>query len=360
MPSGRTAAARLSVAVTLSAALCLAVSGCQSGGGSAAPDEASRDGGGYPVTVTNCGTTHTYEKAPSRVVVMNGGSVAEVSSLLALGLGDRIVANAQSYGRSEVKGRAKAVAALPTGGIKLNEAMDIPREPMLGLRPDFVMSTWGGGFAASGGFATREDLETAGAGAYTPHRNCSPSGDDGMDATVEDSYAMLRDLGRIFDVRQRAERLITASKQRIAAASKAVEATGTKGASGTKRRPRVMVTFAGMNMGTNDFSSVAAHGVYNDILAKAGGTNAFAGASKTMFADLSKEQVAAEPVDALVVISYRYADPDAYARKVLRQFPQWPAAKKKRYVVLSDSMYLGPSSDLAVERIARLLHPEAF
>ncbi|MGR7000116.1 hypothetical protein ACU686_21955 [Yinghuangia aomiensis] len=35
----------------------------------------------YPLTIENFGKTCTYAKAPSRVVVMSGGSVAEVSSL---------------------------------------------------------------------------------------------------------------------------------------------------------------------------------------------------------------------------------------------------------------------------------------
>lgn len=46
---------------------------------------------------------------------MNGASVAEVSTLLALGLGDEIVANQQAYGMSEVPGRAAAIEKLPAG-----------------------------------------------------------------------------------------------------------------------------------------------------------------------------------------------------------------------------------------------------
>lgn len=90
------------------------------------------------------------------------------------------------------------------------------------------------------------------------------------------------------------------------------------------------------------------------------GSNAFASASKNSFADLSKEKVAATEVDALVVVSYNDPNPTAYAKKLLKEFPQWPAAKKNKFVVLSDSMYLGPSNDMAVEKIARMLHPDVF
>lgn len=88
------------------------------------------------------------------------------------------------------------------------------------------------------------------------------------------------------------------------------------------------------------------------------GSNAFESASETSFADLSQEKVAATDVDALVVIGYNDPDPAAYAEKLLKEFPQWPAAKNKTYVALSDSMYLGPSNDVAVAKIAEMLHPD--
>jgi iron complex transport system substrate-binding protein len=338
---------KLPVVVALAGALCLAATAC---GGSASPtanDAADASAPGYPVTLKNCGQATTYTKAPKRIVVMNGASVAEVSALLALGLGDRIVANEQSYGRSEVPGRAAAIKKLPTDDVKLNDAHDIPREAMLGLRPDLVLSTTSYGFDAKNGFATRDDLKAVGANTYISPQGCDQ---DTSHMTIDDSYQLLRDLGKIFHVRDRAEKLIAASRKSIRAVSEKVKGDST---------PNVMVVFSNMSMGGNDFSSIAANGIWNDILAKAGARNAFSAASKTAFADLSKEKVAAEPVDALVVISYNDPNPEAYARKLLKEFPQWPAAKNKRSLVLSDSVYLGPSNDLAVRKIARMLHPDA-
>ncbi|MEU0069846.1 ABC transporter substrate-binding protein [Streptomyces sp. NPDC006332] len=342
------------VTTALAAALCLLTAAC---GGSADDNGTSTrtstnttadSTSGYPVTLDNCGRSETFEKVPSRVVVMNGASVAEVSTLLALGLQDKIVANQQSYGMSEVAGRARAIKALPTGGIKLNEAYDIPREAMLGLRPDLVLSVTTYGFEEKNGFATREQLEQVGANSYVSPQGCA---DDPSRMTVADSYQLLRDMGKIFNVGDRAEKLIAASEKKIAAVSEKVRG---------KKRPKVMVLFSNMSMGGNDFSSVFSKGIVNDILAKAGGSNAFESASGTTFADLSKEKVAATDVDALVVLSYNDPNPAAYAKKLLKEFPQWPAAKNTTYVTLSDSMYLGPSNDLAVEKIARLLHPDAF
>ncbi|MFF3851262.1 ABC transporter substrate-binding protein [Streptomyces sp. NPDC002328] len=338
-------------ATALAAALCLLTAAC---GGSSGDDKASAKSteaaaakSGYPVTVDNCGQKQTFQKAPSRVVVMNGASVAEVSTLLALGLQDKIVANQQTYGASEVAGRAAAIKALPTGDVKLNDAYDIPREAMLGLRPDLVLSTTSYGFDEKNGFATREQLKSVGAGTYVSPQGCDQ---DTSKMTIADSYQLLRDMGKIFNVSDRAEKLIAASEKSIAAVADKVKG---------EKKPKVMVLFSNMSMGGNDFSSVVAKGIYNDILAKAGGSNAFENASKTSFADLSKEKVAVTDVDALVVIAYNDPNPGAYAQKLLKEFPQWPAAKNKTYVTLSDSMYLGPSNDLAVEKIAKALHPKA-
>lgn len=90
-------------------ALCLVTAACgdsppgvpAAGSTGSAPIDTS----GFPVTLNNCGVSQTFARAPSRVMVMNGASVGEVSTLLALGLGDRIVANQQTYGMSEVPGR---------------------------------------------------------------------------------------------------------------------------------------------------------------------------------------------------------------------------------------------------------------
>ncbi|MEV7866694.1 ABC transporter substrate-binding protein [Streptomyces sp. NPDC088124] len=338
------------IATLLAGALCLATAACAESSTEPSNGEASAPAAesGYPVTIENCGRTETFAKAPSRVVVMNGASVAEVSTLLALGLGDRIVSNQQTYGMSEVPGRAQAIKSLPTGDIELNDAYDIPREAMLGLRPDLVLSTTSYGFDGKNGFTTRDQLRDVKANSYVSPQGCDQ---DTSRMTVADSYTLLRDMGKVFNVGDRAEKLIADSEKRIAEVSAKVQ---------DKKNPKVMVVFANMAMGGNDFSSVVAKGIYNDILTQAGGANAFESAAKTSFADLSKEKVAATDVDALVVISYNAPDPTAYAKKLLKEFPQWPAAKNNTYTVLSDSIYLGPSNHLAVEKVARMLHPDAF
>ncbi|GAA4660435.1 hypothetical protein GCM10023347_09930 [Streptomyces chumphonensis] len=365
MPSFRTTVALGTVLATA----CLGALGCapaDSGTtGSAEPAAAvgereAWEGEGYPVTLDVCGVEQTFTEAPERVVVMNGASVAEVSTLLDLGLEDRIVANAQSYGHSEVKGRAEAIDELPTGDVRRNELQDFPRESMLDLAPDLVLSTTGFGFRSENGFATREELAEAGARTYIPRTGCDERAAVKDPPTIEDSYALLRDLGAVFDVRDRAEQRVEASERHIRKTAAAVREARKNQGDSAEDTPDVLVIFANMSMGANPYSSVAARGIWNDVLAKAGGRNAFADASATMFADLSPEQLAAKQVDAVVVVAWQPGDDaDTYARDLLDAFPQWPAARDDRYTVLSDSIYLGPSNHLAVERVAALLHPEA-
>ncbi|KPM55459.1 iron ABC transporter substrate-binding protein [Frankia sp. R43] len=319
------------------------------GASTAAAQRAAEGRTTYPLTITNCGRKYTFDKAPSRVVVMNGGSVAEVSSLIELGVSDRIVANAQNYGASDVPGRAEAIDALPTGGVTLNDLQDIPREAMLGLRPDLVISTYGGGFDAASGFATRDDLLKLGANSYVPASAC---GTDGMTAgapTIEDSYAILRDFGKIFDVSGKAQEVIAASKDRIGEVTKALAG---------KPDANVLLVFPGM--GADDFSSIAGAGVWNDILDKAGAVNPFLDSSGNTFLTVSKEKLASTDIDAVLVVNYMNPDPDKAAKAILAQFPQWDATRANRYLVLADSIYFGPSNDVAVEKIAKLLHPDTF
>jgi iron complex transport system substrate-binding protein len=339
------------------AALALVTTACGSVATSAPGQAAanlSADGEGkttYPLTFRNCGKDFSFTRPPSRVVVMNGGSVAEVSSLLELGMGGRIIANAQNYGASEVDGRTAAINALPTGGVTLSSLQDIPREAMLGLRPDFVISTYDGGFAADSGFATRGELLKAGANSYAPTIACGATGTVTGTPTIEDSYTMLRDFGKIFDVTGRAEKIIADSRAKISAITAKVSDKPVK---------QAMVIFPGMGMGSGDLSAVAGNGIWNDVLAKAGAVNAFAGTTKEAFVTLSKEQAATAQVDAVVVVNYRNPDPLATARTLFGQFPQWQAAKDQRALVLSDSIYLGPSNHVAVDRIARAVHADAF
>jgi iron complex transport system substrate-binding protein len=343
--------ARPIIALTV-VTMTLTLTSCGNTASTSGPSAARTPGEGtttYPLTMNNCGTDNSFARTPERVVVMNGGSVAESSSLIALGQEARVVANAQSYGTSDVAGRAEAIKRLPSGGITLDNQQDISREAMLGLRPDLVISTYGGGFKSDAGYASREDLKKIGANTYVPPSACASDGMIAGSPTIDSSYQLLRDLGRIFDASKRAEQVIAESKSKVDAV--AVKVAG-------RPMKNVLVVFPGM--GAADFSSIAAVGIWNDILGKAGAKNPFVTASTSAFATVSKETLASTPIDAVIVVNYMNPNPESAAGKILDQFPQWEATKNRRALTLSDSIYFGPDNDVAVDKIARLIHGDAF
>ncbi|MFF5072394.1 hypothetical protein ACFY2R_14600 [Micromonospora olivasterospora] len=113
---------------------------------SAGASEAAGPRTTYPLTIDNCGRQVTFNQAPRRVVLPNGASVAEVESMIALGVQDRIVANSQRYGVSDDPTMIAKIDAVPTAGLKLNKNFEVPREQVLAQSPDLVISTWAGGF----------------------------------------------------------------------------------------------------------------------------------------------------------------------------------------------------------------------
>ncbi|GAB2547794.1 ABC transporter substrate-binding protein [Nocardia heshunensis] len=199
----------------------------------------------YPLTIDNCGRSLTFDRAPSRVLLTNGASVAEAESFITLGLQDRIVANSQSYGISDQPGMADAVAALPTGGLTLNENSAVPREQILARKPDLVVSTWYGEFDDKIGSIGRDALAAAGIQGFVDPANCALGNPNASAAdkerakgqTVDASFDLLLNLGRIFDVQQKAVDYVKQQRDRIAAIQQRVAG---------QPRPNVLLVYPGM------------------------------------------------------------------------------------------------------------------
>ncbi|GAA2689254.1 MULTISPECIES: ABC transporter substrate-binding protein [Actinosynnema] len=323
----------------------------------AAPASATASATTYPLTIDNCGTQITFTKAPSRVLLLNGASVAEAESLVALGLSDRVVANSQSYGVSDEPGMVEKVAALPTGGVSLNDNFEVPREQVIDLKPDLVISTWAGGFDDRIGSITRDQLAEAGINSLVTPANCANGATDPRPQdteayekqSVESSYELLMTLGQVFDVQQKAADLVDTGRERVAAAAAKAEGEEPKS---------VLVVYPGMStMTTTGAPAVFGGGIYDDIIAKAGGKNAFAGKSNAELAEVNVEALASADVDLLVVGLYQPGeDGPELAEELFAKYPAWKASASKRYVTVSDSPYLGPLNAIAVEKLATALH----
>ncbi|HEX6344963.1 ABC transporter substrate-binding protein [Umezawaea sp.] len=311
----------------------------------------------YPLTIDNCGRTLTFDRAPSRVVLLNGTSVGEVESFIALGISDRVLANSQSYGVSDDPEMVAKVSAVPTGGLTLNQNFEVPREQLLALQPDLVISTWAGGFDEKIGSVSRDQLAAAGINSYVTPANCAfgdpaPRPEDEARyraQSTESSSELLLQLGQVFDVQQRAADLVTASRDDIAEVAARVAGKPAKS---------VLVAYPGMSaMNGNGLPAVFGGGVYDDVIAKAGGTNPFGGKTFAELAEVNIEALASAQVDVLVIGLFRGTEnAEALAADLFARFPQWEASRTRTFTSVSDSIYLGPLNAVAVTRIADAAH----
>lgn len=358
--------------VVAGASLCLAAAGCAAGSTTRPGTEPVAAGAvpaygvtppegkiTYPLTVHNCGQALRFDKAPSRVLILNGASVAEVESFIVLGLQNRIAASAQSYGIYEDPAMAPAIAAIPTGGLTTNDNFDVPREQVLAFKPDLVVSTWSGGFDGRSGFATRAELARAGIASWVPPSNCAYGKPDAGEIekkayagqSIESSFEILTELGRIFDVTDKSRQVVSGLRTRLDAVRARVA---------DKPRKNVLVAYPGMSsMNAAGIPAVMASGIANDVIASAGGVNPFAAGGQEGANKLSREQLAVTKVDFLAVGAFTAGEkPDDEAAKLFAAFPQWPASAAKAYTVVADGAYLGPANVLAVEKIAAAVHPD--
>ena len=310
----------------------------------------------YPLTITNCGREITFEKAPERVLILNGTSVAEVESFIALGIEDTIIANSQSYGQTDIAGMTEKIAALPTGGLQLNENFEVPKEQTLALEPDLVVSTWAGGFSEAMGSVTRDELDSLGINSYVTPVNCAygvgeetPSAEDQAiydNQTFADSFVLLEELGQIFDVQHDAMHFIEHAQADIDAVS--APAVGAEPI-------HVLVAYPGMSMmNPSGIPAVFAGPLTDSIIEAAGGINSFdAVPSFAESANINAEALAAADVDVLVIGLFMPGErADDYAAQIFAQYPQWSAAQNNAYTSVAESVYLGPYNAVGIEKIA--------
>ncbi len=315
----------------------------------------------YPLTIENCGRQITFTGPPQRVLILNGTSVAEVESMLALGLGDEVVANAQRYGVSDQPGLTSAIDALPTGGLTQDQQFDVPAEQVLASAADLVLSTWSGGFDASTGRATRDQLAAAGKNTLVTPVNCSMGKPDASaeeqaanaGASPRSSLEYLLLLGQVFDVQDKAHAVARELAERITRVSAAVAGAPAK---------KLLVAYPGMSMmNSAGLPAVLTGGIYDRVLNAAGTVPSFTDVGADFTSTLNAEQLAAAEVDLLVLGAFTPNErPAEDAARLFAAYPQWAAAKNNAWVAVSDGMYLGTTNAWAIEKIAKAAHPDRF
>lgn len=168
----------------------------------------------YPVTITNFNysgeeITLTFEKAPERVLAVYQGCI---ETMIALGLEDHVIA---SYGLdNEVKDEWKA------GFEKMHysdSSFAPDKETVIMMEPDLIFS-WGSLF----GEKTLGDVDywiSSGTNTYM-NTNTRPGGN----RLMENEFTDILNIGKIFNVEEKAQALVDQMRNDVAVTRAAVEA----------------------------------------------------------------------------------------------------------------------------------------
>jgi iron complex transport system substrate-binding protein len=318
------------------------VAGCGSSAGTASG--ASPAAAAYPVTVTNCGTKVTYDRAPRRAV---SNDIQTTEDMLALGLESRM---AGTFG---VTGDGPVGQPVPTAYLAgFRQVRDVSsdyftKEELVGLHPDFLFAGWNYGLEA--GSLTPQTLAPFGIKTLALTESCAHVPPGTTSVSISDTYTDLGHLGEIFNIRARAAKVISGMQAQVAAARARIAGT----------RP---VTVFDYDSGQSAPFTGPGLAMPTALISLGGGTNIF-GALKQSWTSVSWEQVV--KADPQCIIINDYGTPTAAQKeKFLATSPitrNLTAVKNKCFLALAyDEVTPGPRNAAAVVAIARWLHPAAF
>lgn len=204
-PTRRIAASAVVGLVALAAAGCSASSDTSEPPAPAASASAAASTT-YPLTIDNCGVEVTFDAAPSSVVTIKSSTT---EMLLALGVGDRIVATAYPDG-PVADWLADSAASNPAIAAPLAEKVP-GQEAVLALAPDLVYAGWESNLTAEGAGA-RESFDAFGVATYVAPSACKGAGYQPDPLTFDDVFAEIDEVGEVFDVSAAATELVASQR----------------------------------------------------------------------------------------------------------------------------------------------------
>ncbi|GGT58422.1 iron transporter [Streptomyces kurssanovii] len=293
--------------------------------------------GHYPVAIENCGQKKSYDKAPQRVVTNDVG-ITEI--MFALGLENHMAGYVMPDDRGDLTAVPWKDAYQKT---KWLSKKTINKELVLDARADLVFAGWNYGFNEGEGFSPAE-LEKVGVDSYLLSESCR-SGQGkarGVMPPLEALYTDLRNLGKIFNVEDRAETLIADFGKQVSEA----QAKALKGAD----RPRVFLYDDGQDKPLTSGLYAGPH----DIITKAGGDHVMKDL-KDSWATVGWETVVERDPEVIVINDYGDTTADQ-KRKFLKSYPPLAgvsAVKNDRFVVLDYAELVeSPRNPAAVASLA--------
>lgn len=294
-----------------------------------------------PVTVKSCNRDVTFDKAPSRAV-SNDVNLTEM--MLALKLQDHMV------GYTGVSGWKTLDEKLRDGIKQLPElsAKYPTKEVLLNADADFYFAGWNYGMKV-GGEVTPETLAPLGIKVYELTESCihimqKPK------PTMDDMFVDLLNLGKIFDVEDRAQKLVDGYRQQLAA----IQAKISK----TDKPERVFVYDSGEQ---KPFTS-GRFGIPTAMIEAAGGKNIMDDVQKS-WTEVSWEPVIERNPQVIIIVNYGNVTAQQKIDFMMQNpaFKNIDAVKNKRFIVLD---YVeatpGPRNIEAIARLAAAFHAQSL
>lgn len=262
---------------------------------------------GYPLTIDNCGTVITVQEPPQRVVTIKSTTL---ELLLALGVGDTIVASSYSDGLVPA---AYADEDIPVLSEKLPA-----QEATLALSPDFIFGGWESNFSAEG-VGERETLQSLGVTSYVAPAACTAAEYRPNPLTFEDVFAGFAEAGAIFDATEAADALIADQRAQLADITPNTDGLTAAWYSSGRDKP-----FVGAGIGAPQL-----------IMDTAGLTNVFADVEESWISTSWEAVVDADP-DVLVLVN----SPGNTAESKIQRLKENPATatltavQNERFIIL--------------------------
>jgi iron complex transport system substrate-binding protein len=315
--------------MTLRSLLCVALLLCSA--------EALAEATKYPLTVHSCNRDVTFKEAPKHAV---SHDINMTQMMLALGLKSRMAGYSGVSGWKSVTPEMQSLLdGLPELAAKYPSV-----ETLLNANVDFFFAGWDYGMRV-GGDLTPQTLQPLGINVYELTESCAfvmkrPA------ATLEDTYNDLRNLGKIFDVQDRANALIADMQAQVAAVRKDLPA----------EKPRVFL----YDSGEDRAMTSGRLGMPQALIDAAGGHNILDDVDAS-WTRVNWETVVEHNPQVIVIVDYSEITADQKIQFLLdnQALQSVDAIKNQRFIVIP-YVQATPGIDnvLAVETLAKGFHGE--
>lgn len=289
----------------------------------------------YPLTVQSCNRQVVFNEAPRHAV---SHDINMTQMMLALGLKPRMVGYSGISGwKSVTPEMARILDGLPELAAKYPSV-----ETLLNANVDFFFAGWDYGMRV-GGDLTPQTLQPLGINVYELTESCAfvmkrPA------ASLEDTYNDLRNLGKIFDVQDRANALIATMQAQVADVRKHLPA----------QQPRVFL----YDSGEDRAMTSGRLGMPQALIDAAGGRNILDDV-ETSWTRVNWENVVERNPEIIVIVDYGEVSAEQKQQFLLDNpaLQSVDAIKHRRFIVIP-YVQATPGIDnvLAVQTLARGFH----